>query len=64
MAVVKNGTTAVHQHRINGSLGELTYSVFDWEESGTLGDLAVPVQSIDATLELPVNLTGQESAAM
>lgn len=32
---------------------EDSFSVFDWEEDGSIGDVAVPVQLINASLEVP-----------
>lgn len=59
MPVERNGTTAVHRNRVDGPLGAFSYSVFDWEEDGTVANISVPMQtSVNATLELPTNITG------
>ena len=46
-----NGT-ARDKYHVGKPLGVLSYSVFDWEEDGTVGTVAVPIQLQNATLEL------------
>lgn len=48
--VARENRSARHNHFVEGYLGELSYSVFDWEEDGTVGDIAIPVHVHEVVL--------------
>lgn len=65
--ISRDGGSAKHTHTVGGSMWGLTYSVFDWEEDGSVGSVAVPVQLINDSLTVvnisdPAELTGMENS--
>ena len=48
--VMRRNASASHRYQVNGSLEMLNYSVFDWEEDGTVGGVALPVALVSASL--------------
>lgn len=50
MLVPRDDERSSHQDRIMPPLGELTYSVYDWEEDGSIGSIAIPVQHVSRNI--------------
>lgn len=44
MRILRDNRMARHQHHVMPLLGNLVYSVYDWEEDDSIGTVSVPVQ--------------------